>query len=201
MDPVQLYRANSDHQRFEEKIARISSPVLIVQGDGPSELNRFNAEVLIPELRAAGTSLEVRTYPGEPHCFAFANYSRSGKAFQDIDGFIRRYVETQPDEHVPVELVPFSSERVAITVSSEILADYVGTYELAPGLDLVVTLEDNQLMAQAPGQDKAQLFAMTETEFFAEASNVQFEFVRGDDGNVTDVIAHMGPNDITAPRK
>ena len=148
--------------------------------------------------------------------------------FADMHAFFSRHLSTQPEpvddslvEHVPVcdalqrrigrcdhgalEPVSVSSdtarERVAITVSSEILADYVGTYEFGPGLDLVVTLEDNQLMAQAPGQDKAQLFAMTETEFFAEANNVQFEFVRGDDGNVTDVIAHMGPNDITAPRK
>ena len=161
--------------------------------------------MLIPELRAAGTSLEVITYPGEPHCFAFANQPARPavalKAFQDIDGFIRRYVETQPEPIEPVELVPFLIERVAITVSSEILADYVGTYELTPRLALVVTLEDNQLMAQAPGQDKAQLFAMTETEFFTEANNIQFEFVRGDDGNVTDVIAHMGLNDITVPRK
>jgi dipeptidyl aminopeptidase/acylaminoacyl peptidase len=115
LDYVQLYRVNTDHQRFAEKIARISSPVLIVQGDSPGPgLNRFNAEVLIPELRAAGTSLEVMTYPGEPHCFAFYSRTRRPavalKAFQDIDSFIRRYVETQPQpippslvQHVPVE--------------------------------------------------------------------------------------------------
>ena len=113
LDYVQLYRVNTDHQRFAEKIARINSPVLIVQGDSPSGLNRFNAEVLIPELRAAGTSLEVMTYPGEPHCFAFYRTPRPAvalKAFQDIDAFIRRYIETQPEpippslvQHVPVE--------------------------------------------------------------------------------------------------
>ena len=91
-------------------------------------------------------------------------------------------------------------ERVAITVASEILADYVGIYELF-GQDMVVTLEDNQLMREAPGFEKAPLFAMSETEFFTEAFDAQFEFVRGDDGIVTHVIAHMGEIDITAPRK
>ncbi len=119
LDYVQLYRTNSDHQRFEEKIARISSPVLIVQGDRPSRLTRFNAEVLIPELRAAGKSLEVITYPGEPHSFAFYSIpSRTPrpavalKAFQDIDAFIRRYVETQPEPIAPslVQHVPVGSE-------------------------------------------------------------------------------------------
>ena len=204
-EPVSmLYRASSDHQRFEEKIARISSPVLIVQG-GPSELNRFNAEVLIPELRAAGTSLEVITYPGEPHCFAFgASRAVALKAFQDIDAFIRRYVETPPRavddslvEHVPIAIEP---ERVAITVSSEILADYVGTYEVPGFGDNVVTLEDNQLMMEVPGFGKFQAFAESETHFFNEA-DVEFEFVRGDDGIVTHMIVQLGTIEATAQRK
>ena len=91
-------------------------------------------------------------------------------------------------DHAPVQ------ERVAITVSREILADYVGTYEFSFGqsIDLVLTLEDDQLMAEAQYESKAQLFAMSETEFFAKANSALFEFVRGDDGHVTHVIAHMG---------
>ncbi len=203
---VEAYRAHGDPQGLADKIARISSPVLIIQGDDGSPLNRFNAEVLIPELRAAGTSLKVITYPGEPHGFSFHSRPRSAvalKAFQDIDGFIRRYVETQPRavddslvEHVPIAIEP---ERVAITVSSEILADYVGTYEFPPGVDNVVTLEDNRLMMEAPGFGKSQLFAESETEFFAE--NNRLEFVRGDDGIVTHLIFRGGGNEITVPRK
>jgi len=55
---------------------------------------------LIPELRGAGKSLEVKTYPGEQHCFCmFGRESRPGdvlKAFRDMDGFCRRYVATKP---------------------------------------------------------------------------------------------------------
>ena len=71
--------------------------------------------MLLPELRAAGTALEVITYPGEPHCFSF-NSSRTPrpafKAFQDIDAFILRYVETQPEPIEPslVQHVPVGSE-------------------------------------------------------------------------------------------
>ncbi len=117
-DYIQLYRTNSDHQRLTGKIARISSPILVVQGDSDthSGLNRFNAAVLFPELRAAGKSLEVITYPGEPHSFSFESTpSRTPrpavalKAFRDIDAFMRRHVATQPQpiepsrvQHVPV---------------------------------------------------------------------------------------------------
>ena len=82
-----------------EKISRIRSPILIVQGDQHS-INRFNRDVLIPELQSAGKALEVITYPGEPHCFAFGSQPASAvsalKAFQDSDTFFRRHINTQP---------------------------------------------------------------------------------------------------------
>ena len=62
-------------------------------------VNHFNAEVLIPELRAAGKKLEVLTYPGEPHCFCFYGAGprtpRPGtalKAYDDIAAFCRSHV-------------------------------------------------------------------------------------------------------------
>jgi dipeptidyl aminopeptidase/acylaminoacyl peptidase len=91
------------HQRAtRQKIAKIQSPILIVQGDvtTPLAVNDFNAAVLIPELRSAGKTVQTITYPGEPHCFAFGGPSKSAaspvKAFQDMDAFFRRYLKTQP---------------------------------------------------------------------------------------------------------
>jgi dipeptidyl aminopeptidase/acylaminoacyl peptidase len=90
-------------QWTREKIGRIRSPILIVQGDPASRLNQFNAAVFIPELRSAGKSVEVRTYPGEPHCFAFYGSlprtprpAAALKVFQDVDAFFRRYLHTKP---------------------------------------------------------------------------------------------------------
>jgi dipeptidyl aminopeptidase/acylaminoacyl peptidase len=91
------------HQRAtRQKIAKIQSPILIVQGDvkTPLAVNDFNAAVLIPELRTAGKTVQVITYPGEPYCFAFGARATSAaspvKAFQDMDAFFRRHVATQP---------------------------------------------------------------------------------------------------------
>jgi dipeptidyl aminopeptidase/acylaminoacyl peptidase len=100
-DPERYYTAK--HQKLtREKIGRIRCPILILQGD-QHPINRFNAAVLIPELRAAGKSLEVITYPGEPHCFAFYGSGPRAprpaaalKAFQDADTFFRRYLNTKP---------------------------------------------------------------------------------------------------------
>ncbi len=96
------------------KLARIKCPILIIQGD-VQRVNHFNAEVLIPELRAAGKKLEVLTYPGEPHCFCFygagprtPHPQTALKAYDDIAAFCRRHVPTQPKalDLSVVKLVP-----------------------------------------------------------------------------------------------
>ena len=103
-------------QRTREKIRRIKSPILVIQGDPQSDLNRFNTAVFVPELRAAGKSVDVRSYPGEPHCFAFYGSgprtprpAAALKVFQDVDVFFRKHLPTQPKpldarlvRHVPL---------------------------------------------------------------------------------------------------
>ena len=100
-----------EYQRLTRaKIARIGCPMLILQGDksqgpgaGPSPVVPFNNQVLIPELRAAGKTVELISYPGEPHCFCFYGSgvrsprpAAALKAFQDIDAFRKRNVSTKP---------------------------------------------------------------------------------------------------------
>jgi dipeptidyl aminopeptidase/acylaminoacyl peptidase len=100
-DPKRYYTAKFQ-KVTREKIERIHCPILIVQGD-ITPINHFNAEVMIPELRTAGKNLEVITYPGETHCFAFYGCGpqapRPGpvlKVFHDVDTFFRRHLRTQP---------------------------------------------------------------------------------------------------------
>ena len=97
------------------KIARIQCPILIIQGDVDRvfvPVNKFNADVLIPELRAAGKAVTVGVYPGQLHCFCQlsglpwrfrqqppASWSSAAlDAFRDIDAFSRRYIKTRPNQ-------------------------------------------------------------------------------------------------------
>jgi CubicO group peptidase (beta-lactamase class C family) len=92
-------------------------------------------------------------------------------------------------------------ERKEIAVSPAILARYVGTYELRPGFDLVITLEGGQLISQATGQGKIPLFAESETKFFPKVMDASIEFVAGDQGAVTHMVLHQGAAEIQAERK
>ncbi len=94
---LKLYRAAPDHEKFLGQVARITAPILIVQGDRPdAPLNRFNDQVLLPELRAAGRAVDVKTYPGA-HCFATQGRTAAAvRAFEDIEAFFRKHIPTAP---------------------------------------------------------------------------------------------------------
>jgi uncharacterized protein YneR len=100
---------------------------------------------------------------------------------------------------------PRTSDKVAehkeIMVSPKILAKYTGTYELQPRFELVITLEGDQLVSQATGQDKALLFAESETKFFFKVVDAEIEFLKNDKGVVTHLMLHQGTAEIKAPRK
>jgi CubicO group peptidase (beta-lactamase class C family) len=99
------------------------------------------------------------------------------------------------------EKVVLPSERKEITVSPAILEKYVGTYELMPNFDLVMTLEGGQLMTQATGQSKFPLFAESETKFFLKVVDAEVEFFKNDKGEVTHLILHQGGHDGKAVKK
>lgn len=53
-----------------------------------------------------------------------------------------------------------------IQLSSEILQKYIGIYELQPNFRIEITVENNQIFAQATNQPKIEIFAETENQFF-----------------------------------
>jgi dipeptidyl aminopeptidase/acylaminoacyl peptidase len=91
----------------QERIAPINCPILIVQGEETSRLNVFNRETLISEAKAARKALEIKSYPGEPHSFAFYSTAArtprpavAAQVFEDIDAWLRRQLRTPP---VPID--------------------------------------------------------------------------------------------------
>ena len=89
-------------------------------------------------------------------------------------------------------------ERTEIEVAVEILATYVGTYELSPDFSIVVTLEDGALFGQPTGQNRVALFPESEVDFFLRAVNAQVTFTKDDAGAVTGLVLHQGGRDQTA---
>jgi uncharacterized damage-inducible protein DinB len=92
-------------------------------------------------------------------------------------------------------------ERKAISVSSELLDKYVGTYEIQPGNTIVITRVGEQLFGQVPTRGPVPLFAETETRFFARMVDAQIDFVKDDQGVVKSGVFHLLGRDQKFIRK
>jgi hypothetical protein len=83
-------------------------------------------------------------------------------------------------------------ERVEVRVAENVLREYVGRYELAPGAIMTITLENGGLFAQLTGQRSAAIIAESESEFFYRGANAQISFTRDASGSVTGLLLHQG---------
>lgn len=87
-------------------------------------------------------------------------------------------------------------QRTAIDVKLDVLTTYVGTYQLAPGFTIDVSVKDGGLYALPTGQSMARLWPESETEFFLKEVDAQFTFERDAQGRVTGLVLHQGGQDM-----
>jgi dienelactone hydrolase len=105
-NPAKFFTPES-RKLAQARIAGINWPILIVQGEKSSRLNVFNRDTLIPELKDAKKVLEIKSYRGEPHSFAFYSSATrtprpavAAQVFEDINLWLRQQLKTPP---VPID--------------------------------------------------------------------------------------------------
>jgi hypothetical protein len=73
-----------------------------------------------------------------------------------------------------------------VKVPAQVLARYVGTYKLASGRDVVVSVAGDQLAILDTASPLDKLFVATsDTRFLSSVSQLSIEFTRDAQGNVT----------------
>ncbi len=97
-------------------------------------------------------------------------------------------------------LAPPPRKRVVASVDASIYDGYVGTYRIAPQLELTVTVEDDGLFVQATGQGKAEIYPESETHFFYKIVDAQISFDVGEDCRAKALTLHQNGRDMPAPR-
>jgi CubicO group peptidase (beta-lactamase class C family) len=98
------------------------------------------------------------------------------------------------------EKVVLQSERKEIQVPRAILEKYVGNYELAPGIFITMSLDEDHLFTQLTGQPKFEVFAENETNFFLKVVDARLTFETDSQGKVVDLVLHQNGRDQTAKR-
>jgi|SRR5690554_358882 len=125
---------------------------------------------------------------------------KQGKNELAIENY-RKSVEMDPNNQNGIDYlkklgVDVSDLEKDVVVADNILQNYVGNYQLAPGFILTVTKEGNQLKAQATGQPVFDVFPKSENVFYLKVVTAQLTFNKNTDGNVESVTLLQGGREI-----
>ena len=80
------------------------------------------------------------------------------------------------------------------------LSKYVGTYEVAPGVNMLIRLDGDHLTTQLTGQQQIPIFAESETKFFLKVVDAQVEFFTDPSGTVTHAVMYQNGRERKVPR-
>jgi hypothetical protein len=170
--------------------------------DGPKMLVTLNGNQLFTKL---GAQQAIPVYPESETIYFPKVVDAEVEFVKNAQGNVTDLILHQngrdqkaPRTSATVEMPP---ERKAITLPVATLKQYVGSYELAPGVDVDMTLEGEQLMTQITGQPKFPLFPETETRFFLKVVDAEVDFVKDASGKVTHLVLHQNGQDHNATRK
>lgn len=89
-------------------------------------------------------------------------------------------------------------EQVEVKVDPIIYDEYVGEYELTSDITIIITKEDNRIYAQVTGQDKYEIFPVSESEYFYKVVDAKITFEKDETGKVTNLILHQNGQDMPA---
>ncbi len=91
-------------------------------------------------------------------------------------------------------------EKSGIQLDSKIYESYVGEYELMQGFIITVSTDGKHLYAQATGQEKFEIYAQSETEFFYKVIEAEINFVKNGEGKVTGLVLNQAGQSFNAKK-
>ena len=124
--------------------------------------------------------------------------------FKMEDGKKTAYFEDRINKAKGVETVapiPVEVVQDEIELPVETLKNYEGTYEIQPGFNLKVYVEDNKLMTQATGQPSFQIFASGNHNFFVKEFDAAISFDVDENGVSTGATLNQNGQSIAAKKK
>ena len=97
--------------------------------------------------------------------------------------------------------ITLPGERKEITLDAKALSRVVGAYQLAPGINMLITLQDKQLISKLNTQQPVPMFPESPSMFFLKVVDAELEFSKDDaQGRPTLLILHQNGRDQSMPR-
>jgi hypothetical protein len=93
-----------------------------------------------------------------------------------------------PDLTTTIENVP--------AIDSTVIKSLVGKYEIQPGINVNIFIDNGNLMGNTPEGLKFHLFPYSETEHFIDIADIQLTFIKNENGKITGVVVHQPGRDM-----
>jgi len=176
---------------------------------GESELHRLGNMYQVKqetEKAIAVLKLNIEVYPNSSGSYSSlgeANF-RSGNKEVAIDNFKKALSISPANMHAQqkLEALGVDVENIikAPAIDPEILASYVGKYELAPGFIVTISRDGNQLKAQATGQQAFPIYPKSSNVFYFKVVEAQLTFNTSAEGMIESVTLLQGGRETVGKR-
>ncbi len=171
------------------------------------EMNQLGYEYLGENKIADAIAVFKMNVEAFPKSFnVYDSYAEALLKSGDKEGAIVHYqksLELNPRSQSGIkalkDLGVIVEEKKDAEVSAEILQQYAGKYQLAPGFILTITARDKQIFAQATGQPQFEIYPESESVFYLKVVEAKIEFVK-EAGTVARLILFQNGREMPAPK-
>ena len=174
-----------------------------------NEMNRVGYQLLGEdnvEAAAQVFKLNVATFPKSFN--VYDSYAEALMNLDDKEGAIKNYkisVEMNPANLNGIDMLKklgVATDNLVkeITVPEDILATYIGKYELMPGFILTVSKEGSQMKAQATGQPMFDIFPKSIETFYLKVVTAQITFNKTENGTIESLTLFQGGQELTGKK-
>lgn len=130
----------------------------------------------------------------------FAKIADVSIKFVEEDGEVDMLVFEQLGMEIECYRADPEEEKQIVDIDFAIYEEYIGEYEMAPGVIVTITTSENKILAQLTGQESFEIFPMSETEYFYKVVDATITFVKNHEGEVTNLVLNQQGQDIPAQK-
>ncbi len=154
--------------------------------------------------KRSGTS-KYKIIPYAPDQFFFENSLARITFIREKNG-AKKIVRANVSDNVSEENLWTKTDKEMPTARPEIelteaqVKKFEGEYALMPGFNIEISRVGTQLMCQATGQSKIELYASTSTRFFLKVVEADIEFFPNENGTVDKMVLYQGGREMEGKR-
>jgi hypothetical protein len=132
----------------------------------------------------------------------FASFNPGGMAGRIADIYLKdkevlKTAKTEAEDKTTQKTTPDNS---VIKIEHDTLVSYCGKYELEPGFVATVSLEDENLVVEAPGLPKTAMTPVSSATFDVKAASARVTFVKDESGKIAKIKTFMNGQENYAKR-